>query len=360
MMLQNWILPVVYRIYKHRPVKKGYVLLADCHNDHIPYSMTYMYETLCAMGVEPYCFFLDFKKHGAGKIMMHMLRFMKAYAQAEAVFICDYYLPAASCKKRKETQLVQLWHACGAFKKFGYDAPEDIPEIYKGNPMGNCTLVTVSSNLCQSIYAKAFHLPESAVLPLGISRTDGYFNETYKQRCQELFHLHYPKAKGKKVLLWAPTFRGNAGRPVVEGLEAVEELKEKLGNQWYVMIQLHPHLQKKTTKETGAMTTEELLVCADVVMTDYSSILFDGMLMGKPVVLFAPDKQQYLKHRGLYLDYNRIPAVHVRDQSELVYAVKSALTDVQDTRQFCEEYVGACDGNATWRIIQHVFNRRSI
>ena len=354
MVLQYGVLPVVYTIFRFCPIKKNTVIFADAHTDGLPYSMQYMYETLKKEGRDIRIFCKDYRKLSLPKLVREMFGFMKAYARAEVVFTCDYFLPAASCRKRKGTKVVQLWHACGAFKKFGYDAREDISGMYKGNPMKNCSLVTVSSPLCVPIYASALHLPADIIKATGVSRTDAYFDEDYKKKCQDTFFKKYPQARGRKIVLWAPTFRGNAGRPTVEGLEAVEELPKKLGSGWYVIIKLHPHLEHKLKKSNCDMSTEDLLAVADVLMTDYSSVLFDFMIMKKPVVLFAPDNIAYLRHRGFYLDYASIPAVRVRDASELPYVVRSALTETIDTSSFCEQYVGCCDGHATQRILNEV------
>jgi len=354
MFLQHVVLPNVYGLYRHRPVRKNRVIFADAHNDSMPYSMRYMYRTVVDMGLDVRVHCLNFGKASLGRIVREMFSFMRDFARAGTVFVCDYYLPASSCRRRKETQVVQLWHACGAFKKFGYDAREDIAAIYKGNPQKNCTLVTVSAPFCEAVYASAMNLPQKIVKATGISRTDAYFDETYKAACKARFLEMYPEAKGRKILLWAPTFRGNAGDPKVEGLEEVEQLQEKLGSQWYVIIRLHPHLERKLQRSNCAICTEDLLAVADVLMTDYSSVLFDFMIMKKPVVLFAPDNKAYLKHRGFYLDYRSIPAVHVRDAAELPYAVKSALTEAVDTESFCRQYVGSCDGHATERILSYL------
>lgn len=355
MFLQNALLPQVYGIYRHKPIKKNLVIFADAHNDELPYSMKRMYQAVASQGYDIKVFCLDFSAASFLKIVKFLFLFMKAFATAGTVFICDYFLPVSSCRKRKETQVVQLWHACGAFKKFGYDAREDISGMYRGNPLGNCTLVTVSSKECEPIYSQALHLPRSIVKATGVSRTDIYFDEAYKAACRKQFYELHPEAKGCRILLWAPTFRGNAGAPKVEGIEAVSSLQEKLGPQWYVIIKLHPHLERRLKLSTCEMKTEDLMMVADVLLTDYSSVLFEFMLMKKPVVLFAPDNKAYLKHRGFYLDYQSIPAVHVRDAMELPYAVKSALTGAIDTTDFCERYIGCCDGNATERIIRLVF-----
>ena len=121
MILQNIILPLIYRFYAGRPVEKGLVLLADAHHREMPFSMERMAELLKekekAGELHLVYFICDFNRLSFSAMALYLIRFMKSYARAEKVFICDYYLPVSSCKKRKETQVIQLWHSCGLMKK---------------------------------------------------------------------------------------------------------------------------------------------------------------------------------------------------------------------------------------------------
>ena len=177
MLFQQLILPVVYNACTAKPVIPGTVILADAHHDEIPFSMLAIKEELSRHPeLQVTEMYWNNNESSPVKIFRNMLSFMKKYATTETVIICDNFLPAASCKKRSETQVIQLWHACGAFKKFGYDTEEDIPSYYVGNVMANCSLVTVSSDICIKPFASAMKLPETSVLPVGVSRTDMYFN----------------------------------------------------------------------------------------------------------------------------------------------------------------------------------------
>ena len=140
MLLQNVFLPLVYAWYARRPIQRGLVLFADAHHEEIPFSMRRMYEEVSGNNqgkweIEVYV--RDLNKMSYGEMVRYLVHFMKQYAAAEYVFICDYYLPVAACKKRKETTVVQLWHSCGLMKKIAYDAGDDIPKNYKGNMFGN-------------------------------------------------------------------------------------------------------------------------------------------------------------------------------------------------------------------------------
>ena len=136
-------------------------------------------------------------------------------------------------------------------------------------------------------------LPETSILPVGVSRTDMYFNETFNQKCRDNFFSQYPEARNKKIVLWAPTFRGKPGVASVYGLDDVLKAQEELKDTHYFIIKLHPHTQVHTEGTNCDIPSEELLPVADIVITDYSSILFDAMIYQLPLVLFAPDLEEY-------------------------------------------------------------------
>lgn len=357
MFLQNILLPLVYVCFCHTPVRKGSVIFADAHHDEMPFSMRRMYEVLQDRTQIEF-FICDFGKLSFGAMVLFLLRFMKQYATAEYVFICDYFLPAASCKKRPETKLVQLWHSCGLMKKIAFDAQEDIPKNYRGNMFGNYSYLTMSAEICVPVHAHALRLSPEHIRATGISRTDYYFDPEWNRRCRERFYQRYPQAQGKKLALWAPTFRGNAAHPRLEGLEEIKEAAFALADDWYFVIKAHPHVDAHGRVSNCELPTEELYAVADVLITDYSSVLFDYLLYQKPVVLFAPDLAQYETSRGFYLDYGTIPYPHTTTADELVKELCGctdwAQEHANDIAKFRQLYTGACDGASTKRICEWI------
>ena len=384
MILQNVILPLIYRCFSGRPVRKGSVIFADAHHETMPFAMKRMYETICGetelsekhvlggrakkldkkkkkndlavQNVE--VFVRDFNKLSFGAMVKFLLAFMKSYATAEYVFVCDYFLPVASCKKRPETKVVQLWHSCGLMKKIAFDAGDDIPKNYKGNMFGNYSYLTLSADICVDVHARALRLPKERIFATGVSRTDYYFDEDWNRRCREQFYEAHPEAAGKKIALWAPTFRGNAAMPYLEGLDAVRDAAQQLSDEWFFVIKAHPHIDAHGMVSNCRISTEELLAVADVLITDYSSVLFDYMIYRKTAVLFAPDLKQYEDKRGFYLDYRSIPYPLVEESGKLAEVVDGAIQwcreHEQEQEAFRREYVGACDGHSTERILELV------
>lgn len=359
MIFQQVILPVIYNIYAVKPVIPNTVILADAHHDEIPFSMLAIKDELMQ---HPELQITELYWNNSScsvlGIFRNMACFMKKYATAETVIICDNFLPAASCRKRKGTSVIQLWHACGAFKKFGYDTSADIPSYYKGNVLANCDLVTVSSQICVKPFSSAMRLPKKAVRPVGVSRTDLYFNDTFNQACRNQFFSQYPNAQGKKIVLWVPTFRGNPGIASVKGLDDILHARDQLKDTHYFIIKLHPHTQAHIEGTNCNISSEELLPVADVVITDYSSILFDAMIYKHPLILFVPDLDEYLDNRGFYLDYNTLPGLRAQNLEQLLQiltdedllhsSVNKVYTD------FYDKYMASCDGHSTKRIINYI------
>ena len=353
MFVQRVFLPFIYNRCRKAPIEEDLVLFADSHSDTLPLNLEQMHDEMERQGFRTVVCATNFSKRGFGGTVKAMVSFMQLYAKARYVFLCDYYLPVSSCDKRPETKVIQLWHAGGMLKKFGYDAADDIPPMYRGQAIRNYDLVTVSAPKCVTPFASAFGLPESKVEPLGISRTDSFFDPAFLKDCRDDFDRQYPQLKGKRLVLWAPTFRGNAGDPQILGLEAIRGLQDKLGDDWFVLIKLHPHAEEKYGASNCAIPSHRLLPVADLLITDFSSILFDYALLEKPAVVFAPDYDDYVQTRGFYMDLKGdAPYPLVTREADLRDAVLQAAEAADDDSlaQFRETFMGSCDGHATKRI----------
>ena len=138
----------------------------------------------------------------------------------------------------------------------------------------------------------------------------------------------------------------------------IQRISERLKATHYFIIKLHPHTQVHLAGSNCEILTEELLPAADVLITDYSSILFDAMIYKLPIVLFVPDLEEYVDNRGFYLDYREIPGIRARNERELIeiFTDPSMLdASVNEAYMaFYRKYMAACDGHATERIIRYI------
>lgn len=353
MFMQGIFLPAVYWLYRYLPVQNKRVIFADAHHETLPFSMQIMHQAVVDMNFEVIDYFHDYGKLSIYSQLRSMIHFMKLYSTAKYVFLCDYYLPVSSCKKKPETIVIQLWHCGGMIKKMGFETSDDIPSFYKLNPHKNYNLMTVSSPNCVSFYTSALHLPKGIVQATGVSRSDLFFNISFEKKCKVDFFERYPNVYGKKIVLWAPTFRGNASAPFLVGKEDVLKLQAKLGPEWVVLIKVHPYIDRYKKISNCNIPSERLLPVIDVLITDYSTILFDYLIYDKPLVLFAPDYKIYEKQRGFCIDYHLLPGEMITEGEQLDSAVKYAFQNPQNKqiKKCYETYMGKCDGNSTRRIL---------
>ena len=111
---------------------------------------------------------------------------------------------------RKETKIIQVWHALGAFKTVGFSR---VGKPGGPNPRSlshrNYSATITSSEFIRKDYAEAFGISVDKVYATGIPRTDSLFDDEYKSYIRKRLYEKYPQLKDKKVILFAPTFRGN-------------------------------------------------------------------------------------------------------------------------------------------------------
>ncbi len=351
--LQYFVLPLAYKWFCRGKISPCKVLFADSKNDGIPYNLRSMYQEARKRGYECIDFCYNFATMSAWRKLCTSLAFMKQYATAKYVFISDYYLPVSSCYKRKETKVIQLWHASGLQKMFGYDAEDDLKHLKLTNPVRNFDLVCVSAENMKQVIMKNWRLPPEKIRVLGSSRTDILFDKNYLAACREKFYQHYPEAEGKKVVLWAPTFRGKGYEADIVGIEDIYAVKQLLNEEWFFIVKLHPNIQHKFNFVACDFHTEELYQVTDLLITDYSSVFYDYLLLKTKVIFFVPDYEEYKEKRGLYVEYaDEFSYPIVKNQKELFNAIKG-YSKIDDTgvSDYKEKYIKMNDGKASKRIV---------
>ena len=297
--------------------------------------------------------------------------FFKEYATAKALFLTDYFFPAYACKPREGQSVVQLWHGCGAFKKWGYSTAEKKWGASKKEldlyPIHNTyTHICVSSPKVGFAYAEAFGCSEDAVMPLGAPRTDVYFDKSFVEDCRKEICEKFPEIGGRKIILYAPTFRGNSiGKSYMKNMMDIEKMGRRLGNDYVLLIKQHP-LTADAFKITNSgfafdisrdVAIETALCAADLVITDYSSLIFEYALLERPMIFFAYDLEEYEDARSFYFGYDGfVPGEIVNNTEEIISEIKRLETnfDVERIRRFRQDYMSACDGNSTKRIVETV------
>lgn len=302
------------------------------------------------------------------RTISELLKMYKDIATAEYVFLDDYYRQIYGLKLRKDSEVIQLWHAAGAFKKFGFSSigyADSNTESFERDAHQNYTKVVVSSSEIVPFYAEAFGVDEKNVLPLGVPRTDRFFNEDYKAYIKTAFEGKYPALKNKKIITYAPTFRGGPGerQQFIMNLN-IRRLAEQLGDEYALILKMHPSvvrgvgipfdLQEFAFNMSGE-DINDVLINTDILITDYSSVVFDFSIMEKPVLFYAYDLESYLGERNFYYNFEEfVPGPVVRTNEEVISTIKANDFDLNKVRAFKERFFDDLDGKSAERIVKEL------
>lgn len=350
------IFALVFNICRIAPVKNGRVCLVSPHSEGFNDSLGAIEQELKSRG--------GFEIFRISSPRRFSLRFftVDAYrlAVAQYIILNDNFMPMAEMRISQSSTVVQLWHAEGAFKRFGQSLK--LPEkIAKRAQAGNSRLnwVICSSEQVVPIYAEAFGVPETKVLPLGSPRTDYFFSAPCLADIRKEFDGLYPQAKGKKLVLYAPTFRDNHedDRQIFSDFDAARLLRE-LGEGYALLIRLHPQIRSASPPAAAINVTSHpdiriLAQVCDSLITDYSSVCMEFVLLNKPCVFYARDLEKYNADRPFYFDYEQyVPGEIAKTMDELISAVKNNGRGFEEKlKQFCRFNFGSNPGGSAKRVV---------
>lgn len=293
-------------------------------------------------------------------------------ATARLFVVDDYFFPMYVVRPRHGTRFVQVWHACGAFKKFGLSVLDQAfgadAAYAQAVPIHSTyDLCLVSAERFISAYMEAFGLPrERFTARLGIPRTDLFFDRARITAASSAVRTRYGIPEDRRVILYAPTFRGarttEAHDPTDLDLDA---LRDRLGADHVVLVRSHPFVRARPGHDTGGPRfvidvsdhpdINELMLISDVLVTDYSSAMYEFALLGRPMAFFAPDHAAYQRERGLYFDYAEgVPGPVFTDSRALAEWLRNGPFDLDRIRAFATESFDVADGAATDRFIEQV------
>jgi teichoic acid ribitol-phosphate primase len=282
------------------------------------------------------------------------------------LFIVDNaYLPIHVAPHRASTTVVQVWHAAGALKRFGVDTSRPLAEPERTFLHRHYDAVVVGGEWTRGPYAAALRTPIERVIALGVPRTDLFFDDDALAEARRRALAAYPQLRDRRVVLYAPTFRGRGvakrGAPRLDA----ERLRAALPADHSLVLKTHPNLDPAATPTDGydvvADPTGEindLLALADVLITDFSSSLIEFAILGRPIVLLVPDLDEYERDPGLYLDYRtEMIGSRVLDTDGVIAAVREGRSDRDAYAAFVERQLGPHRGGASDRFVDHFIER---
>lgn len=277
---------------------------------------------------------------------------------------------------KKEGQVyINTWHGI-ALKHMGYDMEDGAigaANIVRGFLQADYLL---SAGPFQSrMYLDAYKMEgifQGEIIETGQARCDALFHSQRETVVDLLLRLGVQVERGKKLILYAPTWKGSDfARPDVD-LEQYRQFKRRLEEgidttRFQVLIKPHQTVYKEVKRQRAEMPymvpasidTNTLLTAVDILISDYSSIYFDFLVTGRPILFYIPDLAVYQESRGLYMGVEQLPGPATDSPDTLAGMVRDIEAVSAAWRKRREEVRQECcpfeDGSASERLVNHIF-----
>ncbi|MBD8972400.1 MAG: hypothetical protein EGQ63_00975 [Clostridiales bacterium] len=348
--------------------KQEYILFVSSRREDLTGNIAYVNEILQEKNAKVLFWLVPGKR----KYMTYRNYWKLAYqiARSKVVVVDDFTPILNEVWAMDHRILIQLWHACGAFKTFGFT------RVGKdGGPNQTSTnhryynYAIVSSDEIRRFYAEGFGIDVKNVKALGVPRTDDFFKESYKSEIRAKLYEQYPQLKDKKVILFAPTFRGNGAGTAHFPFDKfnVKDVLSKLGEEYMIIIKHHPFVAMKHPVDASVkdrvldLSTEseinDLLFITDLLITDYSSVIFEASLLNIPMLFYAFDLEDYVVNRDFYYPFkNFVPGKIVRNVDQIVESIGQEDYEQEKVETFKHRFFDQLDGKSSERVADFIMN----
>lgn len=357
------LLKIVIKIFYIFPINNKKILFCESTNSNFSGNCRSIYD---ALKDKKYTFYLIESHKTCNKNIIKNYTFYNIIAlyhlaTARFIFADTGFLSFLSGRRGQKN--IQLWHGAGAFKKFGFSELNLKKIKYDKNQYKSIDLLTVSSNKVIDFYQEAFNIKKEKIKNLGLPRADIFFKEDEKLKVKTNFFCEYPKLKNKKIIMYAPTFRDNDNDFFNLKLD-LKLMKEKLEKLNYVLfLRLHPSIKKDDISVDNIFSFDfskyeqvsNLLIVSDILISDYSSIIFEFAILKKPILFFSYDAEEYIKERGFYYDYYEfIPNKINYTTEEIINSIINKEWDLKKIEKFARYFFRPFDGNSTERVLKEI------
>lgn len=302
----------------------------------------------------------DFNIPGAKCIKIDTPGYIRTALKAK-VWITSVNIERGLHYKKKNTIYINTWHGAGT-KLIGNACSKRKDYIFN-----NIDIMLIQSDFEKSIFLRDFDCNPNAFMKVGFPRNDELFHITEEQKKE--YRKIFGVPDGKKVILYAPTWRdskdGGLSYEFIPPMN-IEKWKKRFSDEYVMLFRMHAFTTAfKMEYDDFAIDTSyydnlnHVLTISDVVVTDYSTIVYDSAIAGKPFVCFGFDYERYNKERGFYYDLNEVyPGGVLHTEEEVMDRIEAVMqgVDSEKYKAFREKYVEA-GGSATHSVISALKNR---
>lgn len=275
---------------------------------------------------------------------MHMFSQLYHVATARVLILDTYAIVASVLKHKRSLTVIQIWHALGAFKKFGLSIlgqaegrDERLAQAMRMHQ--GYDIVLASGDAARAPFAEALGTPLDRVVVAPLPRVDLLRDPAEANRVRERIYSAHPHLRDAKIAVYAPTFR-------IDGEVSVDVVELTAGlaaHGIHTVVKLHPLMSDdfdSSIDTAPGFSTQDLLHLADFFITDYSSVLFEAAVLGVPSYFLAPDLDEYLASRDFYINFREdLPGPAVQSIPELVDAIARGDSSREEVAEFARQWV---------------------
>ncbi|USD19898.1 CDP-glycerol glycerophosphotransferase family protein [Microbulbifer variabilis] len=272
----------------------------------------------------------------------------------------DYFI-------RKPSQFyVNTWHGI-PIKTLGLDTNDRLFSFANGQRnFIQATHIPLAGEYAKKTTVDSYgakNLNSHKVCKIGSPRIDTTLNTSRKSVLKRL-GINY----NKKVVLFAPTWRGRIGKPSMDfgfAIKALDHLSISLSDEYHVLVSLHGLVKEKLKGSLKGgfnfvpdeMDINEILAGVDILISDYSSITLDFFALNRPIILYVPDRSHYESERGLYIELEELPAKVVNELPELSNAIHNAVkpSEFPSYTAAVGKFIPNEDGKSSERLLSILF-----
>lgn len=293
------------------------------------------------------------------KYFFHMIVQMYHIATSKVVIVDSYCIVLSVLKHKKQTKVIQIWHAISAIKKFGYQtigkttgADQQIADLMCMHK--NYDYVLCASKITKNYFIEAFNTNEQNIKYLALPRID-YIKQRDEDKEKEIYDT-YPELKKKINILYVPTFRKFRKVKINDVIQRIDTKKYNL------IVKLHPldkknykYLEKDGVIYDGKFNSYDLLKICDKVVTDYSSLAMEASVLKKPLYFYIYDWKIYKEDPGLNFNFKKeeIGKYATNSPVKLLRMLEREY-DYNTLEKFSNRYISVDTRGCTEKIVQFV------
>lgn len=257
--------------------------------------------------------------------------------------------------KKKYTKYVNTWHGIPIKKIGNHVKGRNDFDFY------TVDLFCYSGAYEKDIYKEAFRLNDDNLRMYGMPRNDRLLTDG-TQVCESV-RAQLKIEQDKKIILFAPTWRDDPNDLVLMDFKKWEE---KLSDRYVLLVKMHGLSDQVDLNSTQFVRdvsdfedTTSLLLATDLLISDYSSIMFDYALLGRPILVYAPDLEKYTLERGTYFNIDEVNLSTFKDQEVLMDYISEldATQESVNAVEFCDRFNQTREGNATREVVEEIFGK---